>query len=198
MVAVEAAAVFCGLLCVYWTIRQDIRCWPAGLVQVLLFIVIFYRVRLYSDVLLHLIYVGLQVYGWYHWRHGAAGVAPLRVTRLSGIGRVGWGLVAVGGALCWGFFMARATDAAVPYADAFTTVASLVAQWLMARKILESWGFWLAVDVVSVGIYLYKGLMLTAGLYAVFFGMATAGWIAWRRSLAGASGAEAVRAHSPA
>ena len=73
------------------------------------------------------------------------------------------------------------TDAAVPYADAFTTVTSLVAQWLMARKRLESWWFWIAVDVVAIGVYFYKQLYLTTGLYAVFLVLATIGFFAWRK-----------------
>jgi nicotinamide mononucleotide transporter len=79
--------------------------------------------------------------------------------------------------------MATFTDASVPYGDAFTTVASLIAQWLMARKRLESWLFWISVDVIAIGIYWYKGLQLTSGLYAVFLVLATVGLFAWRRSL---------------
>jgi nicotinamide mononucleotide transporter len=87
------------------------------------------------------------------------------------------------GTAAWGFVMATYTDAAVPYGDAFTTVASLLAQWLMARKKVESWIFWIAVDVIAIGIYWYKELILTAGLYAVFLVLATIGLFAWRKSL---------------
>jgi nicotinamide mononucleotide transporter len=84
--------------------------------------------------------------------------------------------------------MANFTDAAVPYGDAFTTVASLVAQWLMARKRLESWLFWIAVDGVAIGIYWYKSLYLTSGLYAVFLILASLGWLEWRKSLGSREG----------
>jgi nicotinamide mononucleotide transporter len=87
------------------------------------------------------------------------------------------------GTLLWGHLMGRFTHAALPYPDAFTTVSSLIAQWLMARKRLDSWYFWIAVDVVAVGIYLYKGLYLTTGLYAIFLGLAVTGLMVWRRHI---------------
>jgi nicotinamide mononucleotide transporter len=80
--------------------------------------------------------------------------------------------------------MDRLTDAALPYPDAFTTAASLVAQWLLTRKKLDTWTFWIAVDVVAVGVYLRKELYVTAFLYGVFLAMAITGLIAWRRALA--------------
>ncbi len=183
MTWIEAVAVIFGVICVWLTIRQNIWCWPTGLVQVALYIVIFYQVKLYSDLILHVIYVFLQIYGWYHWHQGGKDCKALPVSMLGLRARVIWPAVAVFGTLGWGFLMATFTDAAVPYGDAFTTVASLIAQWLMARKKLESWLFWISVDVVAIGIYWHKSLHLTSGLYAVFLVLATLGWFAWRKSL---------------
>jgi nicotinamide mononucleotide transporter len=175
------AAVF-GLVCVWLTVRQNIWCWPTGLVQVALYLVIFYHVKLYSDLILHVIYVGMQIYGWHHWLHGGSHRQHLPVTVLGRRARWTWPAVTVTATLGWGYVMATYTDAAVPWGDAFTTAASLVAQWLMARKRLESWLFWIAVDVVAIGIYGSKGLLLTSGLYAVFLILATQGWFAWSKS----------------
>lgn len=177
-----------GLLCVGLTIRQNIWCWPTGLIQVLLYIVIFYQVKLYSDLILHIIYVFLQLYGWYHWLHGGGpqgetNAKALPVSLISWQLRMAWLLVGVIGTLIWGYLMQTYTDASIPYGDAFTTVASLIAQWLMARKRLESWLVWIAVDVIAIGIYYYKELYLTSGLYLVFLILAVIGWFAWRRSL---------------
>lgn len=183
MTPVEATAVIFGLLCVWLTVRQNIWCWPTGLVQVVLYIFIFYQVKLYSDLILHVIYVGMQIYGWYHWLHGGRDRGTLPVSTLRWRGRIGWVTAAAFGTGAWGLLMARFTDAAVPYGDAFTTAASLIAQWLMARKRLESWLFWIAVDVIAVGIYWYKELYLTSGLYAVFLGLAIMGLFAWRKSM---------------
>jgi nicotinamide mononucleotide transporter len=183
MTWIEASAVAFGLACVILTIRQNIWCWPTGLVQVALYIVIFYQVKLYSDLILHAIYVWLQIYGWYHWLHGGKERAALPVSRLGIRSCIAWAVVTALGTAGWGFTMATYTDAAVPFGDAFTTVASLVAQWLLARKHLESWLFWISVDIVAIGIYWNKELYLTSGLYAVFLILATLGWLAWRKSL---------------
>jgi nicotinamide mononucleotide transporter len=183
MTGIEAIAVVFGLACVVLTIKQNIWCWPTGLVQVSLFILIFYDARLYSDLILHVIYVVLQVYGWYHWLHGGEARSALQVTRMPVFALAAWILACVLGTALWGYGMDTYTDAAVPYPDAFTTVASLIAQWLMARKKLASWFFWIAVDVVAIGVYLYKQLYLTTGLYAVFLVLAVIGFLAWRKTV---------------
>ena len=183
MTFIEGVAVIFGLVCVWLTVRQNIWCWPTGLVQVSLYVFIFYQVKLYSDLMLHFVYIGLQIYGWYHWLHGGKNRANLPVSKLGSRSRIAWALIAIAGAGGWGYLMATYTDAAVPYGDAFTTVASLIAQWFMARKRLESWLFWIAVDVVAIGIYWHKSLYLTSGLYVVFLVLATIGWFEWRRTL---------------
>lgn len=183
MSIIEIVAVVFGVICVVLTVRRNIWCWPTGLVQVVLFIVIFYQAKLYSDLILHVVYVVMQFYGWHQWLHGSETRGALPVSVLNKPSRIAWPLVVVGGTAGWGFVMARYTDASVPYGDAFTTVASLVAQWLLAKKKLESWLFWIAVDVIAIGIYVYKELYLTSGLYAVFLVLATIGFFAWRQTL---------------
>ncbi len=183
MIGIETAAVLFGFLCVWLTLRQNIWCWPTGLVQVILYIYIFYQVKLYSDLILHIIYVVMQIYGWYHWLHGGRDRGVLHVTHLDPSGLLIWPVAVITGSFGWGWLMASQTDAALPYADAFTTVASLTAQWLLARKKLESWLLWIAVDLVAIGIYWSKELLLTSGLYAVFLVLATMGFFAWRRSM---------------
>src|SRR5688500_3939298 len=151
MSLVEWTAAAFGFACVVLTIRQSIWCWPTGLVQVLLFIYVFYEARLYSDVVLHVIYVGLQIYGWYAWLHGGGDGGKLVVTRLSRTRLLAWTTVGVVGTMAVGTLMARATNADRPYWDAAVLAFSLVAQWLMARKIVESWIFWTTVDVLAIG-----------------------------------------------
>ena len=154
-----------------------------GIVQVLLFIIIFYEAKLYSDLILHVVYVFMQMYGWYHWMHGGVKHSELQVSRSSPLFSILWIGVSILGTFAWGWLMANHTDASVPYPDAFTTVTSLVAQWLLARKKLESWLFWIAVDIVAIGVYFYKQLFLTAGLYSIFLVLATIGLFSWRRSM---------------
>ena len=185
MLWIEITATVFGFLCVVLTIRRNIWCWPVGLVQVLLFIVIFYDARLYSDLILHVIYVGMQLYGWYCWRTppGESRDGSLQVSALGTRPLAVWVLVTALGTFAWGYGMQRWTNAAVPYGDAFTTVASLVAQYLLARKKLDSWLFWIAVDVTAIAIYLHKSLIPTTVLYTTFLGLAIIGFVAWRRQL---------------
>lgn len=185
MSPVETVAVTFGLLCVWLTTRQSIWCWPVGLVQVVLFIFVFWDAKLYSDVVLHAVYTVLQVYGWVHWKYGGVNRAEVPVTRLHPVGVVAWGAVIAAGTLAWGYGMASFTDAALPYWDAGIAVASLVAQYLMTRKYVENWVIWMMVDVVAVGVYWVKDLHLTAGLYAVFFVLCVIGLVSWVKSMKG-------------
>ena len=182
MTEIEVIASLFGLLCVWLTVRQNIWCWPVGLVMVSLYVWIFYQAKLYSDMGLQVVYIVLQIYGWAYWLRGGPRDSDLPVTRLSGNGVACWIVMALACTALLGGGMARWTDAALPYWDATTTVLSLIAQYLLARKVLENWLFWIAVDVLAVGIYVVKELYVTAGLYVVFLGLATWGWLAWKAS----------------
>jgi nicotinamide mononucleotide transporter len=191
MSPIEVVAVIAGFLCVYFTIKENIWCWPTGLLQVTLYIFVFYQAKLYSDVILHVIYVAMNIYGWYFWLHGGRLRKEARITRLLPAWLAACIAGSVAGTLLLGWFMASRTDAALPYADAFTTVFSLTAQWLLSRKKLENWYFWIAVDVVAIGVYFTKDLYLTGVLYIAFLIMATFGLLRWRRSFKALTSEEA-------
>lgn len=184
---IEYVAVVLGLLCVGFTVRQHLACWPTGLAMVSLYIVIFYHAQLYSDMLLQVVYVGLQCYGWWAWLHGGPRGTELSVTRLSAtqwwisLASAAIGTMALGAVMRWkSAEWFGGSPAAYPYWDAFTTIASLLAQWWMGRKKLESWWIWIVVDGVSIVLYYKKELYPTCGLYAVFLGLATWGYFEWR------------------
>lgn len=183
MSPVEVTAVLFGIACVYLTVRQNIWCWPTGLVMAALYIYIFGVAKLYSDAGLQVVYIFLQIYGWYQWLHGGRDGGELEVTPIRRNQALFWAAVAVLSTMTLGFLMDNYTDADLAYWDATTTCLSLVAQYLMAKKILECWIIWVTVDVFSVGIYSAKGLYLTAGLYGLFLGLATAGFFVWRQSM---------------
>ena len=180
MSAVEIIADLFGFVCVGLTIRRNIWCWPAGLVQVALYAWVFYQAKLYSDVILQVVYVVLQIYGWYYWLHGGPVESEPPIVRLGRAGLAGWVVGAAAGGLALGSVMARLTDASLPYWDAAIVSLSLVAQFLLSRKVLENWLFWIVVDVLAVGAYLAKDLYATTVLYGVFLAMAVLGWFAWR------------------
>jgi len=187
--AVEVVGVLFGVVAVWLTTRENVWCWPAGLVNVGLFIVVFWRAKLYADMGLQVVYVVLCLYGWYEWLHGGRDRGALRV---SATPRPALAILAASGvvfAAGLGLFLSRMTDAALPFWDAGTASFSLVAQAMQTRKWWENWIVWIAVDVVYVGIYVAKHLDLTAGLYAVFLALAILGLKSWRRSLAAPQGA---------
>lgn len=189
----EIIGTVLGVAGVWLMIRQNIWAWPVGLVQVAVSGWIFYEAKLYSDTILQGFFFAIQVYGWWHWLRGTgAGHAALPVTRLRGRVVLAWTAIGVAGTIAWGEMMRRMTDAALPHWDAFILVFSLIAQWWQARKRLECWTGWMAVNLVAVGVYWAKDLRLYAGLYLVFFGMAIAGHLAWRNSMEEAGNSSAA------
>lgn len=183
MGSIEWIAVAVTLVAVWLTARQVIWCWPLGMVSVTLYAVVFWQARLYADMGLQGLYLALSVYGWWAWRHGGAGRGALHVSRTPRPAR--WVLLALGaaGGLLLGQTLARLTDASLPFMDSLLTSFSIVAQWMQTRKLLEAWLVWIAVDVLYVGMFLYKGLLPTAGLYALFLYLAAMGYREWYRSL---------------
>ena len=180
----EILAVVFGIVSVYLSTREHIWSWPTALVNVSLYFVVFFEAKLYADMGLQVVYFALSLYGWYEWLYGGENRTELHVSRTTRTLGVRLVLVGVASAALLGTLLARFTDAALPYLDSATTSTSLVAQWMMTRKILENWAVWAIVDVVYVGMFIYKRLYLTAGLYTVFFVLAVMGFIQWKRSLA--------------
>jgi nicotinamide mononucleotide transporter len=183
---IEVAGALTGVLAVWLTTRQQIWCWPIGIVSVLLYVFVFYEARLYATMGLQVVYVALAVYGWYAWAKGGPDEGPLRVSRASSLTvavALGIGLAATVGL---GLLLARHTDESLPFTDSAVTSFSLVAQWMQARKLLENWWLWLVVDIAYVGINQSQGLMPTAGLYMVYSALALAGLLQWRRSMVAA------------
>ncbi|RJF95298.1 nicotinamide riboside transporter PnuC [Noviherbaspirillum saxi] len=171
-------------------IRQIHWAWLFAIASSASYAVVFFQARLYGDMGLQWVFIATSMWGWYQWLgvRGAAG--GLRVSRLSAAGRYwaagGW----IAGFILIALFLKSYTDTDVPYIDGFLTAGSLVGQLLLARKKLENWHVWIAVDALYVGLYVYKNLILTAVLYALFILLATIGLRTWRTIVAG-SGANA-------
>ncbi len=179
----ELVAVAFGLVSVYLSARERIASWPTAIVNVAIFFFLFWKAKLYADAVLQLIYLALSFYGWYEWMYGGARRSPLRVSRAL---RVHWmvlvPLFLVAG-VGLGAMLDRYTDSPLPYFDALLTSASLVAQWMMTRKLLENWIIWILADLVYVPVFIQRGLPFTALQYAVFLVLAGMGWVGWHRSM---------------
>jgi len=179
----EVLAVITGIISVYLSTRENIWSWPTALVNVALYFVVFFETKLYADMGLQAVYFALSLYGWYEWLYGGENRTELHVSRTPRALGVRLAIIGIACAGILGTLLARFTDAALPYIDSATTSTSLVAQWMMTRKILENWSVWVAVDVVYIAMFIFKRLYLTAGLYAVFLVLAVMGYVQWKRSL---------------
>ena len=146
---------------------------------------IFFESGLYSDMGLQVVYLVLSIYGWYQWLHGGAQRTQLSVSSAT---RRTWLISGVVGIAAWlliGRLTSMLPGVSLPYLDSALTSLSLIAQWMMTRKILENWILWIIADVVYVPMYLYKDLVPTAALYTVFLVLAIMGFVQWRRSFQG-------------
>ncbi|HYE39839.1 MAG TPA: nicotinamide riboside transporter PnuC [Ramlibacter sp.] len=165
------------------TIRQNHWAWLFTIVSSATYAVVFRDAKLYGDMSLQFVFIGAAVWGWYMWLRGGENHGVLKVSRLSAPGVAAAVIAWFGTFLAVALLLSNYTDTDVAYPDAFLTAGSLVGQLLVARKKLENWIIWIIVDVLYVGLYVYKGLMLTAILYALFVVLAAQGLRTWRRSL---------------
>jgi nicotinamide mononucleotide transporter len=167
---------------VWLTARRKPWCWPIGLASVAIYAGIFVDAKLYSDALLQVAFGGLIVYGWVRWLQNLGDDGLVQVAPLPATQAMAHLLVGTVGALALGFAMHRWTDASLPWLDAALTAFSLVAQWWQARRHIAAWWLWIVVDVIYVGEYVYKSLMITSVLYAGFIVLAMIGLRSWRQA----------------
>ena len=182
---IELLGTIFGLLYIFFSIKQNIWCWPIGLISSVIYVSVFFNAKFYADMGLQLYYVFISIYGWYYWIYGGKSTSKnqLEVTT-TGL-KLGFllFLVNLGLFLFISFVLVNFTDSEIPYWDAFTTAASIVATWMLAQKKIEHWILWIIVDTVSLGLYIYKELYATVILFAVYTVLAFFGYLEWKKSL---------------
>ena len=183
MSTAEIVAVIFAVLYLLLAIRQKIWCWFCAGVSTAVYVWLFADARLYMESALNVFYFAMAVYGWSVWRSGRDDSHELPVTvwpwriHVTALGVIAILVVAMG------TFLARNTDAAYPFVDSATTFAAIWATFLVARKVLENWWYWLVIDVVSIFIYWSRGLELTALLFVIYVIMIPFGLVSWMRSM---------------
>lgn len=185
---IEVFGALAGIIYVLLEIRQNIWLWPVGIITSAVYIWVFLTSKFYADMSLQVYYLVISVLGWYWWVRGVKAGGnengeELRVTRLKR--RTGIALALVFLALygiMW-LVLSKLTDSPVPEWDSFITSLSVVATWMLARKIFEHWYLWVIVNSASAVIFLMRGLYPTVALYAVYGIMSFAGMIEWRKSM---------------
>ena len=178
---VEAWGFVTGAVCVWLVVREHMWNWPIGLANNIFFFVLFFQSRLFADMGLQAVYFALGIYGWCNWLFGGQNRTVLRISRAT---RLEWIVLAAAIPLgTWGLReLLIAVNGAAPFWDSLTTVLSLAAQYLLCRKRLENWFFWIAADLIYVPLYISRDLPLTAVLYSIFLTMCLIGLREWRRT----------------
>lgn len=178
-IALEIIATGLALAYLVLAIREQRACFIAGAVSALLYLWIFWQVQLYMESGLQVFYVLMSGYGWLHWRTSRQTDLPITSwaprQHLTAIAAIALATVLIG------LWLGSNTNAALPFADTFTTVAALVTTWMVTQKVLENWLYWVVIDVVATVMYVDRGLLLTALLFALYTVLAIAGYLQWQR-----------------
>ncbi|MDE2561926.1 MAG: nicotinamide riboside transporter PnuC [Sphingomonadales bacterium] len=178
----EAAAFVLGFANIILLVRRSIWNFPFGMAMVAVLAFVLYRARLYSEAGLQVFFFVVQGYGWWLWHRAGGEEHAVAVSWLSPRARIAWSAVTAALSLSLGAVMHALTDAAMPFADSAVTGASIAAQFLLSFRRVENWVLWVGIDVVSIGLFVIRGLTLTAVLYAGFLVISVLGLIEWSRA----------------
>lgn len=180
---IEITGTILGILFLYFEIKQNWWLWPLGILTSVFYIFIFYQAKFYADMGLQFYYVVISIYGWWYWWRGTndhakaelpiVRLAPKLALMLSALTTLSFGIIA--------YILVNYTDSPVPYWDAFTTALSITATWMLAHKILEQWYIWILVNIISLALYVYKGLYPTVVLFAFYAVLSFVGYQQWRK-----------------
>jgi nicotinamide mononucleotide transporter len=182
---IEILGAILGILYIFFSIRQNIFTWPTGLLTSALYIFVFFQSKFYADMGLQVYYVGISIYGWYYWakKQKSENTDTVQVKQTR---KILWIKLTAVTSLLYVvilFILLNFTDSPVPFMDSLTTALSIVATWMLARKHIEQWLIWIVVDLISIGLYIYKDLWPTVILFVVYTIMAALGYIEWKKDL---------------
>lgn len=181
---IELLGSVLSIIYLYLSIKQKASLWIFGFLCSALYVVVFFQSKFYADMSLQFYYLGVSVFGWISWKAGKLEnrkeLPVKRTTPLSGAIIL---IIALVLYFLYYFILSEYTDSPLPKADAFTTALSIVATWMLARKMIEHWWLWIIVDSVSAGLYFYKALYPTAILFVIYTIMAIIGYRQWKKSL---------------
>jgi len=188
MQAIEIIGAVIGLLYLYLEYNANRWLWPVGVLMPIIYVYIFFQSKFYADMGVNIYYFFASIYGWIHWnKHKKRGERALPIThtpkkyiiRLTVIGFILFVLIS--------FILIRFTDSTVPFGDSFTTVLSMIGMWLLAQKYIEQWWFWFIVNIVSFGLYIWKGLYPTSMLFAIYSVISVFGYFKWKKMMKNSS-----------
>ena len=183
--ALEIIGTIVGLIYLWLEYRASIYLWAASIVMPAIYLFVYYDAGLYADFGINIYYLFAAIYGWAVWKYGNTTheQQELPITHIplrNGLKALAVFVVAFI-AIAW--ILINHTDSDVPWCDAFTTALSIIGMWMLARKYVEQWLVWLVVDMITVGLYIYKGIPITASLYLLYCALAVVGYRRWLRQI---------------
>jgi nicotinamide mononucleotide transporter len=181
----EVIAVIFGFLSVWYSKQQNILVYPTGIISTLIFVYLLWQWGLLGDMMINAYYFSMSIYGWYIWTRKVDATHFTPVTKMTRKEHI-WSVIIFVATLLFVFWVYDYFDKWnnwTAYIDTITTAIFFVGMWLMARKKIENWIFWIIGDIISVPLYFYKGLTLTSFQYLLFTIIAIFGYFAWKRSL---------------
>ena len=185
----ELVAVVLAITYLLLAIKENVWCWLFAFTSTAIYTGLFWDVSLLMDSALNVYYMAMAVFGWYQWTHGGGNgdqqSSELGVQSMSGRQHVTVILLTVVLSLISGNLLSEHSAAAWPYVDSFTTWASVIATYLVARKYLQNWLYWIVIDAVSVPLYFERGLYLTVLLFIAYIVIAYFGYVSWRKTFYG-------------
>jgi nicotinamide mononucleotide transporter len=184
----EIICAITSLIYLYFSVKQNIWLWPLGIISSVYSVLVFYHSQLYADMSLNVYYIIVSFYGWFYWwtRKDNTAHDSIKIFTLSFANWVEYLSVALVLSLSFAGILIHIpqklglTPSSIPWMDASLTAGSAVATWMLARKVLEQWLWWVVIDAISVGVLIYKNLYIMAGLFVVYTIMAVVGYIKWR------------------
>lgn len=179
----EGIAATTGLLGVWLTAKQNILCWPVALISIVTSLIVFYATKLYPDAILQIFYLVLTIYGWYTWKSGSKDGIKKKIGRIKLPYMFAYMGISIALVQASTYYFYHHTDAALPFWDSISLVWGIIGTLWMAKKWIEHWIVWIIVDLMCVGIYIYKDLYFFAGQFIIFTGLAIYGFMEWRKEL---------------
>lgn len=179
----ELAGTVTGMVYLWLEYRASVWLWAASIAMPAIYLVVYYDAGLYADLGISMYYILASVYGLVCWLRGARGdnADDYKIMHTPKRAYMPLTLIFAAVFAVIGFFLSRFTDSTVPWADAFTTAMSIIAMWMLARKYVEQWLVWIVADVACAGLYVYKDLWFTGGLYLLYAVVALFGYRKWKR-----------------
>lgn len=181
MQTIEIIGAIIGLIYLYLEYTANKWLWLFGVLMPIVYIWIFFQSKFYADMGINIYYLFASIYGWIKWNEGKSSDEEITITHtpfkyilpLTAIGVLIFAVIS--------FILVRFTDSPVPYGDSLTTALSIIGMWMLAHKYVEQWGVWFVVNVVSFGLYVWKGLYPTSVLFFIYSVISVFGYFKWKK-----------------